>query len=46
MGIGGLRETDVVLDVSLQMARLLQARGVDVVLTRTTEVDVDLPPSK
>ena len=44
VGIGGLRETDVVLDVSLQMARLLQSRGVDVVLTRTTEVDVDLPP--
>lgn len=44
VGIAGLRETDVVLDVSLQMARLLQARGVDVVLTRTTEVDVDLPP--
>ena len=34
----------MVLDVSLQLARLLQARGVDVVLTRTTEVDVDLPP--
>ena len=44
MGIDGLRETDVVLDVSLQLARLLQARGVDVVLTRTSEVDVDLPP--
>jgi N-acetylmuramoyl-L-alanine amidase len=44
VGIGGLRETDVVLDVSLQLARLLQARGVDVVLTRTSEVDVDLPP--
>ena len=44
VGIGGLRETDVVLDVSLQLARLLQARGVDVLLTRTSEVDVDLPP--
>jgi N-acetylmuramoyl-L-alanine amidase len=44
VGIGGLRETDVVLDVSLQLAQLLQARGVEVVLTRTTEVDVDLPP--
>jgi N-acetylmuramoyl-L-alanine amidase len=44
VGIGGLRETDVVLDVSLQLARLLQSRGVEVVLTRTTEVDVDLPP--
>jgi len=44
VGIGGLRETDVVLDVSLQIARLLQARGVQVLMTRTSEVDVDLPP--
>jgi len=44
IGLGGLRETDVVLDVSLQLARLLQARGVAVVLTRTSDIDVDLPP--
>ncbi|MFN7900881.1 MAG: N-acetylmuramoyl-L-alanine amidase [Synechococcaceae cyanobacterium] len=44
VGIGGLRETDVVLDVALQVAQLLQNRGVRVLLTRTTEVDVDLPP--
>lgn len=44
VGINGLRETDVVLDVSLQVAQMLQARGVSVYLTRTTEVDVDLPP--
>ncbi len=44
VGIGGLRETDVVLDISLQVARLLQARGVQVLLTRTSEIDVDLPP--
>ncbi|MBE9171536.1 N-acetylmuramoyl-L-alanine amidase [Cyanobium sp. LEGE 06143] len=44
VGIRGLRETDIVLDVSLQVARLLQARGVNVVMTRTSEVDVDLPP--
>ncbi|MEY2644583.1 MAG: hypothetical protein RLZZ611_1232 [Cyanobacteriota bacterium] len=44
VGINGLRETDVVLDVSLQVAQLLQAKGVQVLLTRTTEVDVDLPP--
>ena len=44
VGIGGLRETDVVLDVSLQVAALLRARGVDVLLTRTGDVDVDLPP--
>jgi len=44
VGIGGLRETDVVLDVSLQVAQLLQARGISVSMTRTSEVDVDLPP--
>ena len=44
VGIGGLRETDVVLDVSLQVAALLRARGVDVRMTRTSEIDVDLPP--
>jgi len=44
VGIAGLRETDVVLDVSLQLAKLLQSRGVEVLLTRTSEVDVDLPP--
>ncbi|MCT0226161.1 N-acetylmuramoyl-L-alanine amidase [Synechococcus sp. CS-1328] len=44
VGIGGLRETNVVLDVGLQVAQLLQARGVQVLMTRTSEVDVDLPP--
>ncbi len=44
VGINGLRETDVVLDVSLQVAQLLQSKGVQVLLTRTSEVDVDLPP--
>ena len=44
IGIRGLRETEVVLDVSLQVADLLRARGVKVHLTRTREVDVDLPP--
>ena len=44
VGIGGLREADVVLDVSLQVGQLLKARGVEVVMTRTADVDVDLPP--
>jgi N-acetylmuramoyl-L-alanine amidase len=44
VGINGLRETDVVLDVSLQLAQLLQAKGINVLMTRTSEVDVDLPP--
>jgi len=44
IGIGGLREKDVVLDVSLQVARLLQAQGVQVTLTRSSDIDLDLPP--
>ncbi len=30
--------------MSLQVARILQARGVQVIMTRTSDVDVDLPP--
>ncbi|WP_299403501.1 N-acetylmuramoyl-L-alanine amidase [Acaryochloris sp. IP29b_bin.148] len=44
VGIGGLRETDVVLDISLEVSRILQRQGVVVYLTRTREIDVDLPP--
>ena len=44
VGIRGIREAEIVLDISLQVARLLEAKGVQVTLTRTAEVDVDLPP--
>ncbi len=44
VGIGGLRETDVVLDVSLQVGQLLRKKGVRVKFTRTSEIDLDLPP--
>ena len=44
VGIRGIRESEVVLDISLQVARLLEAKGVQVTMTRTAEVDVDLPP--
>ena len=44
VGVGRLRETDVVLDISLQVARLLKKKGVKVNLTRNSEVDLDLPP--
>ena len=33
--VTGIREADLVVDVSLRLARLLRAAGVDVVLTRT-----------
>jgi N-acetylmuramoyl-L-alanine amidase len=44
IGIGGIRETDVVLEVSKIVKRLLSKKGVKVSLTRKNEVDLDLPP--
>jgi len=44
VGIGGLREKDVVLSVSQQVASLLQQQGVQVVLTRQDDREVELEP--
>ena len=44
IGISGIRETDVVLEVSKMVSRLLSEKGVKVRLTRNKEVDLDLPP--
>ena len=44
IGIGGIRETDVVLEVSKIVKNLLSEKGVKVRLTRNNEVDLDLPP--
>ena len=44
VGIGGLRETDVVLDISLQVSKFLSTKGVKVLMTRNKEIDLDLPP--
>lgn len=44
VGIGGLREKDVVLSVSQQVASLLQQQGVQVVLTRQGDQEVELEP--
>ncbi len=44
IGIGGIRETDVVLEVSKKVKNLLSSKGVQVRLTRRNEVDLDLPP--
>ncbi|MFB2938115.1 N-acetylmuramoyl-L-alanine amidase [Aerosakkonemataceae cyanobacterium BLCC-F154] len=43
IGIGGLREVDVVLPIGLQVARLLEQQGVQVVLTRNADYFVELP---
>jgi len=44
IGIGGIRETDVVLEVSKIVKNLLSEKGVKVKLTRKNEVDLDLSP--
>jgi N-acetylmuramoyl-L-alanine amidase len=44
IGIGGLREVDVVLPVALQVASLLEQQGVQVVLTRRSNQDLELEP--
>ncbi|MBP0021335.1 MAG: N-acetylmuramoyl-L-alanine amidase [Cyanobacteria bacterium SBLK] len=42
IGIGGLREKDVVLPISLEVARILQQNGVQVVMTRNRDYFVSL----
>ena len=44
IGIGGIRETDVVLEISKIVKKLLTEKGVKVNLTRKNEVELDLPP--
>ncbi|HEY9645836.1 MAG TPA: N-acetylmuramoyl-L-alanine amidase [Chroococcidiopsis sp.] len=44
VGIGGLRETDIVLPVALQVAQILEQQGVQAVLTRQNETTVELEP--
>lgn len=44
VGIGGLREKDVVLPISKQVAQKLQEKGVEVVFTRSDDLEVDLAP--
>ncbi|UBF25922.1 N-acetylmuramoyl-L-alanine amidase [Kovacikia minuta CCNUW1] len=44
VGIGGLQEKGIVLDISTQVANLLEKQGVQAVLTRRDDSDVDLEP--
>ncbi|WP_439648888.1 N-acetylmuramoyl-L-alanine amidase family protein [Leptolyngbya ohadii] len=44
VGIGGIRETDIVLDISRQVEQLLQQQGIEVLMTRTDDREIDLPP--
>lgn len=44
VGIGGIREADIVLPISHQVAALLQQQGVYVVMTRSDDREIDLEP--
>ncbi len=44
IGIGGLREVDVVLPISRQVRDILEQNGVQVVMTREYDREVDLEP--
>ncbi len=44
VGINGLKETNIVLEVSLKVADLLNQKGVNTILTRSSERTLDLQP--
>jgi len=44
VGIGGIQEKRLVMEMSQEVARLLEQQGVQVVLTRTGDYDLDLAP--
>lgn len=44
VGIGGIHEADIVLSIAQQVAELLEAQGVQAVLTRSDDREVELEP--
>lgn len=44
VGVGGIREKDVVISISRQVAQILEQNGVQVVMTRTDDRTIDLEP--
>ena len=44
VGIGEIYEKDIVLDISLQVASLLENQGIQAILTRQTDMDLGLQP--
>lgn len=44
VGIGGIREKDIVLDISYQVAQMLEQNGVQAILTRTDDREIELEP--
>jgi N-acetylmuramoyl-L-alanine amidase len=44
IGIGGLREKDVILPIAQQVASLLEQQGIQAIMTRTSDYFVELAP--
>lgn len=44
IGVGGVREKDIILAISLEVTRLLQQQGINVKMTRDSDYFVDLAP--
>ncbi|MDE5111441.1 MAG: N-acetylmuramoyl-L-alanine amidase, partial [Trichodesmium sp. St7_bin2_1] len=44
VGFDGLREKDIVLPISLEVAQILEQNNIQVIMTRKTDRDLDLPP--
>ncbi len=44
IGIGGIQEKEIVMDISRQVAGILNQNGVQAILTRDGDYDFDLPP--
>ncbi|VXD11761.1 N-acetylmuramoyl-L-alanine amidase [Planktothrix paucivesiculata] len=44
VGVGGLREKDIVLSISQQVAQILQQNGVQAVMTRLDDRTIELEP--
>lgn len=44
IGVGGLQEKDVVSAISYEVASILEQAGATVVLTRSTDLEIDLDP--
>lgn len=44
VGIGGLQEAGIVLDISLEVVSILEEQGVQVILTRQDDREIDLEP--
>lgn len=44
VGINGIKEAEIVLDISQQVAKILEQNGVQVVMTRTDDREIELEP--